>query len=178
MATKGNTIFCKECGNGATLLDTYELVPFDDTCVIPETQTAWFNMERELIRREVEQEDFLLEEKVELGMLPEYELLKNQATSQIVGKGTLRLDRTGLTYTGTKNSEPYTFHINSNALPTYGMCTDLSRFYTFVNGEFVEFYPEHRVVEKFFLATEELHRLNGGKWKDFAFSQETMYENG
>ena len=49
------------------------------------------------------------------------------------------------------------------------MCTDLSRFYTFVNGEFVEFYPEHRTVEKFFLATEELHRLNGGKWKDFDF---------
>ena len=55
------------------------------------------------------------------------------------------------------------------ALPTYGMCTDLSRFYTFVDGEFVEFYPENRVVEKFFLATEELHRLGGGKWKDFDF---------
>jgi hypothetical protein len=48
----------------------------------------------------------------------------------------------------------------------------LSRFYTFVKGEFVEFYPERRVVEKFFLATEELHRLNGGKWKDFDFNRE------
>ena len=169
MATKGNTIFCKECGNGATLLDTYELVPFDDTCVIPETQTAWFNLEREVIRKEVAQEDFALEEQVQLGMLPEFELLKNQATSQIVGSGTLRLDRTGLTYTGTKNGESFTFYLPSAALPTYGMCTDLSRFYTFVKGEFVEFYPEHRVVEKFFLATEELHRLNGGKWKNFDF---------
>ena len=167
MATKGNTIFCKECGNGATLLDTYELVPFDDTCVIPETQTAWFNLERELIRKEVQDENFVLEEPVKLGMLPEYELLKNQATSQIVGEGMLRLDRSGLTYTGTKNGEPFTFHLNSKTLPTYGMCTDLSRFYTFLDGEFVEFYPEHRVVEKFFLATEELHRLNGGKWKAF-----------
>ena len=167
MATKGNTIFCKECGNGATLLDTYELVPFDDSCVIPETQTAWFNQERELIRKEVQDENFLLEEPVKLGMLPEYELLKNQATSEIVGEGMLRLDRSGLTYTGTKNGEPFTFHLNSKTLPTYGMCTDLSRFYTFLDGEFVEFYPEHRVVEKFFLATEELHRLNGGKWKAF-----------
>ena len=169
MATKGNAIFCKDCGNGATMLDTYELVPFDDTCVIPETQTAWFRMERDVIREEVRQEDFVLEEQVQLGMLPEFELLKNQATSEIVGSGTLRLDRTGLTYTGTKNGEPFTFHLSSAALPTYGMCTDLSRFYTFLNGEFVEFYPEHRVVEKFFLATEELHRLNGGKWKDFDF---------
>jgi len=169
MATKGNTIFCKECGNGATLLDTYELVPFDDSCVIPETQTAWFNLERELIRKEVQDENFVLEEPVKLGMLPEYELLKNQATSQIVGEGMLRLDRSGLTYTGTKHGEPFTFHLNSKTLPTYGMCTDLSRFYTFLDGEFVEFYPEHRVVEKFFLATEELHRLNGGKWKAFTW---------
>ena len=169
MATEGNRIFCTECGNGATLTDTYELVPFDDTCVIPETQTAWFNMERELIRREVAEEDFMLEENVELGMLPKFELLKNQATSEIVGQGKLRLDRTGLTYTGTKNGEEFSFHINSKNLPTYGMCTDLSRFYTFLDDEFVEFYPEHSVVEKFFLATEEIHRLNGGKWKDFSF---------
>ena len=123
-----------------------------------------------LIRKEVQQEDFALEENVKLGMLPEFELLKNQATSEIVGSGKLRLDRTGLTYTGTKNGEPFTFHLNSATLPTYGMCTDLSRFYTFVDGEFVEFYPETKVVEKFFLATEELHRLNGGKWRDFDFS--------
>jgi len=127
-------------------------------------------MERDLIRREVESEDFVLEENVQLGMLPEFTLLKDQATSEIVGRGTLRLDRTGLTYTGTKNGEAFSFHIKSRNLPTYGMCTDLSRFYTFNEGEFVEFYPEHRVVEKFFLATEEIHRLNGGAWKDFDFS--------
>ena len=171
MDTKGNTIFCTNCGNGATLTNTYELVPFDETCVIPETQTQWFEMEREIIRAEVEKEDFLLEEPVQLGVLPEYELLKNQDTSRIVGKGILRLDKTGLSYTGTKNGEPFTFHIESKGLPTYGMCTDLSRFYTFLNGEFLEFYPEHRVVEKFFLATEELHRLNGGKWKAFSFKK-------
>ena len=91
---------------------------------------------------------------------------------KVVGSGTLRLDRTGLRYTGTRDGQPFSFHIESHALPTYGMCTDLSRFYTFLNGEFLEFYPEHRVVEKFFLATEELHRLNGGKWKAFC-TQET-----
>ena len=174
MATKGNTIFCTACGNGATMLDTYELVPFNEDCVIPETQTAWFNRQREVIRAEVEAEDFVLEEEVELGMLPDYELLKNQATSEIVGHGTLRLDRTGLSYNGTKNGEPWQFQIKSRDLPTYGMCTDLSRFYTFADGEFVEFYPKHRVVEKFFLATEEIHRMGGGAWKDFAFAKELV----
>ena len=165
MATEGNRIFCTACGNGATLTNTYELVPFDDTCVIPETQTRWFDMEREVIRQEIAEENFALEEPVSLGVLPDYTLLKNQATSQIVGNGLLRLDRTGLSYTGTKDGEPFTFHIPSQSLPTYGMCTDLSRFYTFLNGQFLEFYPEHRVVEKFFLATEELHRQGGGRWQ-------------
>ena len=170
MRTEGNRIFCAECGNGAELTDTYELVPFDEGCVIPETQTAWFNAQREVIRREVSEEGFALETEVELGMLPEHELLKNQATSAIVGGGLLRLDSSGLTYTGTKNGGDWSFHIKIRNLPTYGMCTDLSRFYTFVDGEFVEFYPKERVVEKFFLATEELHRLHGGAWQDFKFA--------
>jgi len=171
MRTKGNTIFCEECGNGALLKDTYELVPFDENCVIPETQTAWFNLQREIIKKEVKKDNFKLVEKVSLGMLPKYELLKNQKTSEIVGKGTLTLDKTGLTYKGTKENQPFTFHIDIKALPTYGMCTDVSRFYTFYEGEFMEFYPTNNVVEKFFLATEELHRLNGGKWKDFKFEK-------
>lgn len=171
MATEGNRIYCRECGNGATLIDTYELVPFDDTCVIPETQTAWFNMERELIKNEVADENFVLTEEVELGMLPDYKFLSGEATSEIVGKGTLTLDRSGLTYEGTRGGQPWQFHIDSRQLPTYGMCTDVSRFYTFVDSQFVEFYPEHKVVEKFFLATEEIHRINGGQWQDFEFEK-------
>ncbi|MBQ8885445.1 MAG: 1-acyl-sn-glycerol-3-phosphate acyltransferase [Clostridia bacterium] len=167
----GNTISCSACGNGATLSDTYELIPFDENSLIPETQTAWFNMQREVIKKEVEDENFKLTESVKLGMLPEYETLKNQATSVIVGAGMLTLDRKGLSFSGTKNGEPFSFFIESKNLPTYGMCTDLSRFYTFADGQFVEFYPEHNVVEKFFLATEEIHRLNGGRWQDFTFEK-------
>ncbi|MBP3319848.1 MAG: 1-acyl-sn-glycerol-3-phosphate acyltransferase [Ruminiclostridium sp.] len=172
MKGEGNKFFCTVCGNGADLLDTYELVPFDEDCIIPETQTVWFDQQRAVIRQEVQDEDFVLEETVELGILPDHTLLKKQATSQIVGKGKLRLDRTGLTYTGNKEGEDFTFHIPSKALPTYGMCTDLSRFYTFYDRQFMEFYPERNVVEKFFLATEEIHRLNGGPWQDFNFAKE------
>ena len=167
MKSDGNRFFCTECGNGMTLLDTYEMVPFDGNCVIPKTQTEWFNMQREVIRREVQAENFRLEAQVKLGMLPKYETLKNQKTSEIVGEGTLTLDRSGLTFNGKRNGENFNFHIQSTHLPTYGMCTDITRFYTFVDGEFVEFYPDENVVEKFFLATEELHRLNGGLWQDF-----------
>ena len=166
MIGEENKIYCTSCGNGAHVLDTYEMVPFSDECIIPKTQTEWFNLERANVEKEVLDENFKLIEEVELGILPDYEYLKNQKTSNIVGCGTITLDRTGLTYIGTKNNEEYTFHINTSELPTYGMCTDLSRFYTFVDGVFVEFYPKNRTVEKWFMATESLHRLNGGKWQN------------
>lgn len=46
------------------------------------------------------------------------------------------------------------------------MCTDISRFYTFVDGEFIEFYPEGRDVLRWDHLTEEMHRINGGKWQN------------
>ena len=171
MVGSGNTIRCSACGNGATIADTYEMTPFDDTCVIPETQTEWFNMERERIKEAVKDENFRLTEEVELGNLPAYENLKDGKTSEIVGSGKITLDRSGFTYEGTRNGEPFTFHLTPAELPTYGMCTDLSRFYTFYKGEFMEFYPKNRCTEKWFMATEEIHRLTGGKWQDFKFKK-------
>lgn len=167
MTSKNNSIKCEKCGNGASIDDTYTLTPFNEQCIIPETQTIWFNLQRKVIKEEIKDENFTLKEKVQLGMLPKYKLLKEQKTSHIIGEGILTLNHSGLTYTGTKNNEEFTFFIPSKDLPTYGMCTDVSRFYTFYKGEFYEFYPENNVVEKFFLATEEIHRLNNGKWKDF-----------
>ena len=171
MKSEGNKLYCSECGNGMTLTDTYEMLPLDDTCVIPETQTKWFNMQREYVKEQVKAPDFVLSTKVKLGMLPVYEQLKEQKTSEIVGEGTVFLDKNGLKYVGTKDGSRFTFDIDIKNLPTYGMCTDVSRFYTFYKGQFVEFYPEENIVEKFFLATEELHRLNGGKWQDFKFEK-------
>lgn len=171
MKGDGNKFYCTECGNGFTLKDTYEMVALSDDCVIPETQTAWFNMQREVIKEEIKDDNFVLTERVKLGVLPDDKMLKNQATSIIVGQGTLSLNRAGLSFKGTKNGKDFEFFIESKALPTYGMCTDLSRFYTFYQNDFYEFYPENNVVEKFFLATEEIHRLNGGKWQDFKFEK-------
>ena len=171
MKGEGNTIRCTECGNGATISDTYAMTPFDDTCVIPETQTAWFNMQRENVKKEIADENFELVETVKLGNLPDYENLKDLKTSEIVGEGKITLNRSGFTYEGTRKGEPFTFHVSPSELPTYGMCTDVSRFYTFFKGEFMEFYPERETVEKWFLATEEIHRLTGGKWQDFKFEK-------
>lgn len=171
MKGEGDVFKCTHCGNGATIDDTYTMTPLDETCIIPDTQTEWVKLQRELVKKQIQDPNFELKEEVELGMLPDYKLLKDQKTSEIVGKGVITLNKEGLTYVGTKNGEEFTFHISTDDVPTYGMCTDMSRFYTFYKGVFMEFYPKTRCVEKWFLATEELHRLNGGKWQDFKFER-------
>jgi hypothetical protein len=160
----GNEFKCSCCGNGATIDDTYKMTAINGDCVIPKTQSEWFNLQREYIKKEILKEDYSVSCKVKLGTLPDYQPLKDLKTSEITGEGTVTVDKTGLTYAGTNNGEDFTFHIDSKDLPTYGMCTDVTRFYTFYKGKFMEFYPETSCVEKFFMVTEEYHRLNGGKW--------------
>lgn len=175
MKSEGDKIYCTECGNGATLDDTYEMHPFSKDCVIPRTQSKWHQMERDLIKEEIKKNpDYELTQRVKLGILPQYELLQNKETSIIVGEGTLTINKTGLTYKGTKNGEEVKLFLPIDKLPTYGMCTDVTRFYTFFDGEFHEFYPEHNEVMKWFFVTEELHRANGGKWQYFKFNVEDI----
>lgn len=165
MRAQGNEISCEACGNGANVNEYYGLIPLDDTCVIPETVSHWYAMEREKAKREVEAPDFAFSEHVKLGVLPKYKRLKNGATSIIAGEGTLSLSRKGLVYEGTRDGEPFSFKLATDAVPTFGMCTDISRFYTFYKSEFYEFYPERGDTMRWFHLTEEMHRANGGKWK-------------
>jgi 1-acyl-sn-glycerol-3-phosphate acyltransferase len=167
MKGESDAIRCSRCGNGAKLNGYYDLVPLDETCVVPETPRAWFDLERKKVYRELLDPAFSLRERVRLGVLPKHEYLRDQKTSEIVGEGELSLDRGGLRYQGTKEGASYSFHISPPQLPTYGMCTDVSRFYTFYRGEFHEFFPEGETVAKWLLATEEIHRLGGGRWRNF-----------
>ena len=174
MEDDGDVIRCTRCGNEARLNEYYDLIPGDDSCVIPETPRVWFDMQRDHVRAAVHQEGFTLKEHIKLGALPKYEYLKNQDTSVIVGEGTLTLDRDGLHYEGSRDGQAYTFFVPIRLLPTYGMCTDVSRFYTFVDGEFLEFYPERDSTELWFMATEEMHRLMGGAWQDFHWRKDKV----
>ena len=162
----GDTIYCKKCGNTVKMNEMYDLIP-QGSSIAPKTPKAWFDLQRERARSEVADPDFCMTEKVKLGTLPKHGYLKNLATSEITGEGTITLTHAGFTYSGTKDGANFTFTIPPRKLPTYGMCTDVSRFYTFYENEFYEFYPEHETVEKWFLATEELHRISGGAWQDF-----------
>lgn len=166
MESCGDSIRCKKCGNGGHLNEYYDLIP-DAGSELPETPRVWFDMQREHVRSLVRSEGFKLTEQVQIGELPRHGYLKNQATSELVGDGTLTLDAEGLHFEGKRRGSGYSFFVPIKQLPTYGMCTDVSRFYTFVDGEFTEFYPERDSAELWMLATEEMHRAQGGLWQDF-----------
>lgn len=167
MESSRDTLRCRCCGSGVMVDEYYDLTPLTEDSVVPETPSVWFDMERAWVKKQVASEDYKLEEHVKLGVLPGDHLLKNQKTSEIVGEGMLTLTRKGLSYKGTKNGEDWEFFIPSAELPTYGMCTDVSRFYTFVKGVFTEFYPDGDTAELWMMATEEIHHLNNGSWRDF-----------
>ena len=156
---------CRKCGNRVELDQFYQLRAVGDS-VCPELVTDWTILEREKAAEEVRRPDFCHQGRVQVGVLPENRPLTGDATSLIRGKGTLRLDHGGLHYEGTLEDKPFRFDIPSAQLPTYGMCTDIIRFYTFVDGRFLEFYPEAGDVLLWDHLTEELHRFQGGRWQN------------
>lgn len=164
----GNHIGCSACGNGASLNDYYDLIPDSPDCVIPKTPVEWFDWERKEAYLAISgNPDYELTEPVKIGMLPKYEYLKDLKTSEIVGEGMLKVSRNGLSFSGIKHGEEFSFNIPLSQVPTYGMCTDVSFFTTYLNGEYIEFYPKTECTGKWLHVTEELHRITGGKWKNF-----------
>jgi 1-acyl-sn-glycerol-3-phosphate acyltransferase/predicted RNA-binding Zn-ribbon protein involved in translation (DUF1610 family) len=165
MRAKGETIECTACGNGARVNEYYDLIPLGAGHVFPETISHWYALEREKAKADVSDEGFSYGEHVMLGVLPTKKRLNKNETSLIAGEGTLTISRAGLHFEGTKDGGPFSFSLSTDSVPTFGMCTDISRFYTFHKGEFYEFYPEKDDTMRWFHLVEEMHRVCGGKWK-------------
>lgn len=166
-----NFIECKACHNKVYIDNTYKLKA-DENSITLKNPKVWFDYEREEVKKEIENPNFELKEEVEIGFLPKYKYLKHQATSLIEGSGILKINHQGIFFDGTRNGKPFSFTLTLSETPTYGMCTDASRFYTFLKGEFIEFYPKRDSVIKWLLVTEELHRMHGGKWRDYSYYEE------
>ena len=165
MECSGNAMKCLSCGNTVELDEKYNLRPVGDS-ECPELVTDWTILERKKAAEDVRRPDFSYSGHVKIGVLPDYKVLTGDNTSVICGDGTLTLDREGLHFDGTLKGEPYSFTLSSEQVPTFGMCTDISRFYTFVEGRFIEFYPDKNDVLRWDHLTEEMHRANGGKWQN------------
>ena len=166
MECSGNEMRCTACGNTVALDEKYNLSPVGEGSVCPELVSDWVLLERKKAGEDVKDPNFTYRGHVRVGRLPKYKNLKGDDTAVICGEGELWLNRDGLHFSGTVDNEPYSMHLSTEQVPTFGMCTDISRFYTFVEGEFIEFYPDNRDVLRWDHLTEEMHRINGGKWQN------------
>ena len=175
MEASGNTIVCKHCGNGATLDNKYNLVPLLGSR-IPANIKEWCDNQRRDIRRKILADpNFAIEEHVQLGLMRDYKYMTKKKVADIVGDGTLRMDKTGLTYTGTRNGQPWTVHIRSENINTICLPVDASFFYTYAaEGEFLQFVPDQFSCMRWTNVVEEFHRVNGGKWQNYPWFD---YEN-
>ncbi|MGP1419520.1 MAG: 1-acyl-sn-glycerol-3-phosphate acyltransferase [Sphaerochaetaceae bacterium] len=166
METSGNSMKCLECGNTIELDERYNLRPVNEGGICPALVTDWTMLERKKAAEDVKAPDFQYSAQVKVGLLPEYKLLKHSQTSDISGEGILSLDHEGLHFKGTACAEPLSFDLETENVYTFGMCTDITRFYTFVDGRFIEFYPHRNDVMRWFHLAEEMHRLHGGRWRN------------
>ena len=166
MSCSGNEMTCHACGNRVEVREDYSIKAVGPESVCPGLVTDWTILEREQASKDVRAEGFSFSDHVKVGMLPDYKYLTGDNTSEIVGDGNLVLTPEGLHFEGTIKGEPRVFDIPSASLPTFGMCTDISRFYTFIDGVFYEFYPDRGEILRWDHLVEEMHRFRGGKWQN------------
>ncbi|MBQ3495676.1 MAG: 1-acyl-sn-glycerol-3-phosphate acyltransferase [Clostridia bacterium] len=175
MKGEGDKIYCTKCGNGATMDDYYEFHPFEGS-VIPESPLVWSENQRKDIIREIrENPDYRFEDECEIGNLDEYKLLWKNKTSNIVGSGKIWIDHKGLHYEGTRNGQPYEFHVSYKSLYTLITEVDMSYFNFYLDGEYFDVFPKHQTVWKFYLLVEEMHRYHVNFYKNFKWNDH-LYE--
>ena len=170
MIGEKNYIKCNSCGNGATMNDYYDFIPFDESCVIPVSPSRWVDDERKVVYKEIQDPNYQFECNVKIGKLLDYKFLEDLKTSELCGEGKVIINHEGFFYQGTKDGEEFNFKIEYKLLPTLGMVTDVTFFALYYKGDYYDIFPEKPVVGKILLLVEEMHRLHVNSWKNFPWA--------
>ena len=103
ISTKGCDIFCKNCGNIATIDERYSFInstPFKNFA-------EWYDWQKEELTEEINSNpNFVLTAPTELKLRS----LDGKTMLRSAGHGVSKLDRNGLSYTGTKDGESFEIH--------------------------------------------------------------------
>lgn len=154
LSSKGNRLTCEKCGNGAQFNEYYDLIPLDDSCVIPETVADWFELQKLTERRRIESD-------------PEYGMTGHAVLRQPlcgkewftkVGGGTSSVSRAGFRFSGTRHNKPYVLEVPLGALPALPFGAG-ENYEVYDHGEYHYFVPDvpaHSV--KWSVVADQLYR--------------------
>ena len=155
MVGKGAVIECKECGKSYTLTE-YGFLSAKSGETEFKHIPDWFEWQREEVKREIMQGEYLLDTEVNIGLMVDYKGL------YMVGKGRLMHNKDGFMLTGAKGQLNYTQPVTAS----YTLNSD---FFWYEIGDVIGigdsdclyycFPPKGVSVCKARLATEELYKL-------------------
>ncbi|MBQ2810101.1 MAG: VTT domain-containing protein [Clostridia bacterium] len=136
LSTKGHDIFCEKCGKIATLDSRYSFTnatPFKNF-------VEWYDWQFEALREKIESnEDFSMSSEVTLKM----QSIGGKGSLRVAGQGVCTLNKGGLIYEGTQDSEnvTLTFPIDQIYRLLFGAGED---FEIYVGKEIYYFEPSER----------------------------------
>ena len=161
ITTDKRDILCEECGKLTSLDSRYRFAP--DFCF--ENFAQWYEWQTEIIKTEImENPDYSLVSAVEL-RLPSAD---GKTLTRFAGRGVCTLDRSGLTYTGTRDDEPYEIHFTIQRI--YRLLFGAGENFEVYNGsEILYFVPdERRSAVDWYIASMILNDMATGKSKILA----------
>jgi len=152
LKTEKNRIFCENCGLSTHVDDRYR---FDKDFRF-ENLSLWYSWQMETLKQEIAGDpDFTLTSKVEL-RLPG----TGGGLTRHGGTGVCRLDRTGLTYTGTKDGERAELHFPIRRV--YRLLFGAGENFEVYDGAYIHYFvpEERRSAVDWYMASMILHDLN------------------
>lgn len=171
MKAENDYIECTSCGNGAKMNDYYDFIPYNESCVIPESPSKWVAWERMNVIKEIrEKPDFSFKTNVKVGYLPPYKLVPKKQTSELCGEGVITVDHEGIHFTGEKLGKPWTWDLSYKTVYSLVIVNDLTYFSFYINGEYHDFFPDTQCVGRLLLIVEEMHRYHYNVWKNFPWN--------
>ena len=133
ITTDKHDIFCKNCGKLTSLDDRYGFDP--EFCF--ENFSQWYNWQKELLKEQIlADKDFILSADTEL-WLPG----NGKTLTRLAGTGVCALSRSGLTYRGTRDGEPYEVSFSLRGI--YRLLFGAGKNFEIYNGtEILYFVPK------------------------------------
>lgn len=149
--TKGNGVFCENCGPLTQMDDRYLFQNFKF-----ENFSQWYNWQKAQLRQQIQADpDFCLHSQVEY-RLPDS---SGKAMTRHAGTGQCTLDRTGLTYTGTRDGQEITKHFPLAHI--YRLLFGAGENFEIYSGTEIQFFvpEEKRSAVDWYMASSILYDL-------------------